>query len=113
MSAVIPLLAHSKYTFPRERHRKRYEGLFQFPTKKSPSVTKHCLRCPKTNKFRIISVTGGTALGHISKKPNEYAGNNIVQDNNKPLILFKISGPAWGTISKTALISFTLSSASK
>lgn len=44
-------------------------------------------------------------VGHISKKLNERLVNNLVQKNSKPLILLKISGPAWGTITYTSQFS--------
>lgn len=55
----------------------------------------------------------GAGVGHFWKNRNDLVEIHNVQKQYKPLIFRKISGPAWGTISKTALISFTLSSASK
>jgi len=52
-------------------------------------------------------------VGHFSKKHNHCVENSDVQYDDKPLISFKISGPAWGTISKTALIFFVLFRSSK
>ncbi|TWC90145.1 hypothetical protein FB593_1011425 [Rhizobium sp. SJZ105] len=39
-------------------------------------------------------------VGHFLKKHNHCMENSDVQYDDKPLISFKISGPAWGTIIK-------------
>lgn len=43
--------------------------------------------------------------GHFAGKCNDCVETDRAQQRNKPLISLEISGPAWGTISKSALIS--------
>jgi hypothetical protein len=40
----------------------------------------------------------GKVVGHFLKKHNQCVENSDVQKDRKPLILFKISGPAWDAI---------------
>ena len=71
-------------------------------------LTSCCLSVASKHARSHFNNIGAAGVGHFWKKRNDPVENRSVQKPNKPLISFKISGPAWGTISKTALIFFVL-----